>query len=176
MRQRLGVALRSARQSSSDASPFAPTVISRKPARFRGGDEIVGMFGIGIDHRRHRLPAPLRVNRRSLAVEVLLEGRMIIHMVAGDVGEARPPRSHAIQPVLIQPVAGGLHRQMIDAVLLQLAPAGGESRPDPAWCGRAGSRPSGHHADRAQAGRAACPAPSRSRAGRPRSRTCPWCR
>src|SRR5690348_17636872 len=43
-------------------------------------------------------------------------GRMIIHVIAGDVGETAGGDDHAVQPVLIQTVAGGLDGQMVNTL------------------------------------------------------------
>ena len=56
----------------------------------------------------------------QLGAQVVLEVRVIIHVVAGDVGEAAGRDLHAIETELVEAMAGGFQRQMVDAVLLQL--------------------------------------------------------
>ncbi len=60
----------------------------------------------------------------ELGVEVILEAWMIILMVARDVREGGCGDVHAVETVLIKPVAGGFQRQALDAIGLHLLPAG----------------------------------------------------
>ena len=42
--------------------------------------------------------------------------RMVIHVVAGEIGEAAGGDAHAVEPILIEPVRGSLERKMRDAI------------------------------------------------------------
>jgi len=48
--------------------------------------------------------------------EVSLECRMIVEMIAGDVGEACRRDAQAVEPILIEAVRGRFDRQVSDAV------------------------------------------------------------
>ena len=56
-----------------------------------------------------------RVEQPQLRPEIILDGRMIVHVVAAEIGEGAGGKPHAIQPALVEAVAGGLHRGMGDA-------------------------------------------------------------
>ena len=73
------------------------------------------MVGIGIDHRNAAALHDFG-KQAQLDGQVILEGRMIVHVIAGDVGEANACDLHAIQPVLVQPMAGGFDGQVIHAI------------------------------------------------------------
>ena len=69
---------------------------------------------IGRDHRR-------AIRRDQLAEQPQLGGkvvrhiRMVIHVVARQVGEAARDDTHTVQPILIEPVRGRLKGEMRDA-------------------------------------------------------------
>ena len=73
----------------------------------------------GVEHggpiRRHD---PLE--EAGLGGEVGVGVGVIVHVVAGDVGERRRSDADAIQPVLREPMAGRLQRQVLDAVFREL--------------------------------------------------------
>ena len=77
------------------------------------------MLGIGIDHCHATLLHHL-AEQPQLGGEVILESGMIIHMVASDVGEAAGRDHHAVEPVLVQPVARRFDGEMLHAITLQL--------------------------------------------------------
>ncbi len=52
----------------------------------------------------------------QLGGEVMRHIRMIIHVVARQVGEAAGRDAHAVEPILVEPMRGGLEGQMRDAV------------------------------------------------------------
>ena len=56
--------------------------------------------------------------------EIMRDVRMVIHVVAREIGESAGRYAHAVQPILIEPVRRGLECQMADAVsgnLVELA-------------------------------------------------------
>ena len=91
--------------------PLAP-----RPA---AGRESRHALVVGVEHggpvRRHD---PLEEAR--LGGEVGVGVRVVIHMIAGDVGERRRGDADAIQPVLREPMTGCFQRQMVDAVFREL--------------------------------------------------------
>ena len=60
-------------------------------------------------------------NRRSLAAMIVLDRRMVVHVVAAEIGEAAGGKPHAVEPALVEPVAGGLHRGVGDAGIREFA-------------------------------------------------------
>ncbi len=52
----------------------------------------------------------------QLGREIGIRRAMIIEMVVTDVGEGRRRNAHAVEPVLVEPVAGGLHGEMLNAL------------------------------------------------------------
>ena len=60
------------------------------------------------------------IEQAQLGGEVIFERRVIVHVVAGDVGETATENPDAIEAMLVQTVAGGFDRQMIDTVGFQL--------------------------------------------------------
>ena len=81
----------------------------------RRGDERLGMIGIGIDHRCGPVARQF-AEQPELGVQVMAQRGMVIAMVGRQVGESHGGNFRAVQPVLIEPMAGGFERQMIDAV------------------------------------------------------------
>ena len=45
---------------------------------------------------------------------------MVVHVIAGDVGERRRRNADAVQPVLREPMTGCFQRQVVDAVFREL--------------------------------------------------------
>ncbi len=76
------------------------------------------MIRVGIHHRDAALFHQL-AEQPQLRGEVIFETRVIIEMVARDVGEAGGGNLHPIQSILIQAMARGFEREMIDAFILQ---------------------------------------------------------
>src|ERR1700739_571429 len=70
---------------------------------------------IGRDHRRaishHKI-----AEEPQLGGKVMCDVRMIIHVVAGEIGEAAGGDAHAVEPILIKSVRGSFEREMRDAV------------------------------------------------------------
>ena len=55
-----------------------------------------------------------------LGAEIVGEVGVVVEMVAGDVGEAAGRDLHAVEAELVEAVAGGFEREVLDAVLLEL--------------------------------------------------------
>jgi len=62
----------------------------------------------------------------QLGLRVGRHGAVIIEVVAGQVGEPGGLEAQAVQPLLLQPVAGGFQRHMGDAVSCQFGQGVGE--------------------------------------------------
>ena len=56
----------------------------------------------------------------QLGVEVMRDIRMIIHVVARQIGKTAGSDAHAVEPELVEPVRGSLEREMRDAVACDL--------------------------------------------------------
>ena len=56
----------------------------------------------------------------QLCIEVMRDIRMIIHVVARQIGKAAGGDAHAVEPVLVEPVRRGLEREMGDALARDL--------------------------------------------------------
>ena len=78
---------------------------------------------------------PVRADRRDaalgeevaeqaeLGVAVVLDGRMVVHVVAREVGVAGGGEPDAVKPALVEAVARRLHREMRDALACELVEA-----------------------------------------------------
>jgi hypothetical protein len=74
---------------------------------------------IGGDHGR----APRRdefAEQPELGREVMRDGRMVIHVVAREIGEAAGRHAHAVEAILVEPVRGGLEGKMRDTLARDL--------------------------------------------------------
>ncbi len=56
-----------------------------------------------------------RVEQAQLGAVILLDRRMIIHVVAAEIGEAAGGKPHAVEPALVEAVARRFHRGVGDA-------------------------------------------------------------
>ena len=130
------------------------------------------MGGIDIDHRRAAVGSASS-NSRSFASGIL-ERRMVVEMIARQIGEGARARSDAVEPALLEPVARGLERQMRDP----LAASSAERLVKLDRIGVVSSRDLARRrldAERAEA-RRRMPARPRSAARTTRPRSCRWCR
>ncbi len=86
----------------------------REPARLRKRRDLFASLGIHIDDgagaRRQQL-----AEQAELLVEIGLEARVIVEMVAGDVGEGAGGKPHAVDAALLEPMARRFERKMGDA-------------------------------------------------------------
>ncbi len=87
------------------------------------------MVGIGIDHCNAAILHHL-AEQAQLGGEVILERGVIVHVIAGDVGEAAGGDDHAIQAVLVETVAGGFDGKAIGRHPASTSPAVRRSPPD----------------------------------------------
>ncbi len=71
---------------------------------------------VHVDDSRAVLGQDLR-KQPGLGVEIGLEGLVIIQMVLREIGKAGSLQDHTVQTALVQPVRGGLHRSVGNAVL-----------------------------------------------------------
>ena len=86
-----------------------------KPARARFVDHAIPALAVHIDHGGGALRQQLAEQAQLLA-EVILEGRVIIQVIAGDIGEGAGGERHAVDAALLQAMTGGFEREMGDAV------------------------------------------------------------
>ena len=88
-------------------------------ARLRRFDHLPGIAIVDIDHRRAAWHDQIR-EQPQLGLQIGFHGRMVVEMVARQIGEGAGGDTHAVKPVLIEPVRGGFQRQMGDAFAGQL--------------------------------------------------------
>jgi hypothetical protein len=90
-----------------------------------GGNEFRRGVRVGIDHRRGRRIEDFR-EEPELGRSIILEGRVVVEMVAGQVGEGPGGKPDAIEPRLGETVARSLERHMGHAFLGELRQHGVE--------------------------------------------------
>ena len=95
-------------------------------------DHLPGIAIVDVDHRRAARQHQIG-EQAQLGGEIGLHGRMIIEMVARQIGEGAGGDAHAVEPVLVEPVRGGFQRQMRDAFAGERDRACDAVRPDRAW-------------------------------------------
>jgi hypothetical protein len=86
---------------------------------------------ISEDHRR-RAFRKQRVEQAHLRRHVVVHGRVIVHVVAAQIGKSRNAQGHPVKPALIEAVARGLHRRMGHAFARQF----GKQPVQRHWVGR----------------------------------------
>ncbi len=84
-----------------------------------GLDEFLRAVAAGI-HNRHAIGTHDFREEAQLGGQIGFEILVIVEVIAREIGESRRRNIHAVQPELVEAVAGGFQRQMIDAVLFQL--------------------------------------------------------
>ena len=90
----------------------------RKPGGLRSGDGPFRPRVVREDDGR-RAFRQQRVEQPHLGAMIVLDGRMIIHVVAAEIGETAGRQPHPVEPPLVETVARRLHRGMGDAGLGQ---------------------------------------------------------
>ena len=95
---------------------------------------------VEVDDRRAALRQHA-VEQPELGREIGLEVGVVVEVVAGEVGEARRREPHAVEPALVEPVAGCLHRRMGDALVGEVGEQRGAASSARAWCGERRARP-----------------------------------
>ena len=99
----------------TNIAAVAPDADDLQAARFGGGHNRFGMLVVDIDDRR-AAGLDQRFEQPELGGEISLQRRMIIEMVARDVGEGRRRDAQAVETILIEPVRGRLDREMRDTL------------------------------------------------------------
>ena len=99
------------RLGEPDAGPAPSDADDRKTARLSRGDDPVRVLVVDVDDRgaagfEESLEQP------QLGGEISCEARVIVEMIAGDVGERAGGDAQAVEPVLVEPVRGCLDREM----------------------------------------------------------------
>ena len=97
---------------------MAPTLKGGRPRARRRRDHTRRDGAVGVDHGRRAFGQQI-AEQPQLGGEVILFRRVVIHVVARQVGEAGGGEPDAVEALLVEPVRGGLHRQMGDAVRRQ---------------------------------------------------------
>ncbi len=91
-----------------------PTVRTSRPAFVAASIAAVRPFVIGKDHRRRALRQE-RIEQAHLGGHVVLDRRVVVHVVAAEIGEGAPPKAARRRGALVEAVAGSFHRRMGDA-------------------------------------------------------------
>ncbi len=102
-----------------DLGPAWPKVIRRSPRRLA----ISRTRAAGSISALTTAAAPAGstlLEQAQLGGEIGFHRRVVVEMVARQIGESRGGKLHAVQPILIEAVAGGLDRQVIDLAARQL--------------------------------------------------------
>ena len=86
-----------------------------KAVRARHRDDIRRLLGIGVDDGR-RAGRQEIAEQPHLGVEIVGEARVVVEMVAGDVGEAAGGELDAVETMLDEPVARRFERQVGDVI------------------------------------------------------------
>ncbi len=161
--------------ASRIASPFTADREDGEPARPRGLDHARSDLGVGVDDRRRALRQEV-AEQTQLGGKIILGRRVVIHVVAAEIGEGAGGKPHAVEPLLVEAVRRRLHREMGDARV-------GERLKRPVEGQRVRRRQRTIHGDRRATRRRSCRArpiraraPARSGARRRRPRSCRWCR
>ena len=94
----------------------APHGDHREPARLGKSCDLFAGLGIDIDDRACARQQQL-AEQAKLLVEIGLEARVIVEMVARDVGEGAGRKPNAIDAALLEPMARRFERKMGDAGL-----------------------------------------------------------
>ncbi len=109
--------------------PPAPTVKTRRPRLPAAATTAIRMRAIRRDHggavRRDDA-----LEQDQLGGEIRVLGRVIVHVIARQIGEAADRHTHAVDAMLVEAVRGGLHREMRDAVLGETRRACAQVRSD----------------------------------------------
>jgi hypothetical protein len=73
---------------------------------------------VGVDHRAAAV-GHQRLEQPQLRREIGLDRRMVVEMIAAEIGEGAGRDPDAVEPVLVEPVRGRLDREMRDALARQ---------------------------------------------------------
>ena len=103
---------------NADAGGLASNRDDRQAARLGRRQHSIGMRVIHVDDRGATLRHE-RFKQPQLGGEVRLESRMIVEVIARDVGERGRGKAQPIEPVLIEAVRRGLDGEMGDALACQ---------------------------------------------------------
>ena len=91
-----------------------PDHVEPQTARARRFDRARRNIAVGVDHRRRSTREQL-AKQAQLGVEIGFLRRVIIEVVARQVGEGAGGEPHPVEPLLIEAVRGGFKREMGDA-------------------------------------------------------------
>ena len=102
-----------------DAFAFASDRDDSQLADARGIDHRLRMFVIGGDDRRAAIDDQIR-EKPQLRCEIVLDSRMIIHVVTRQIGESTRADAHPVEAVLVETMRRRLERQMGHALARDL--------------------------------------------------------
>ena len=105
-----------------------------QPAPFRGRDHGLGVLVIGGHHRRAAWLDQIG-EQTQLGGEIGFERRMVIEMVATEIGECAGRHAQAVEPMLIEPMRRSLDRKMSRRLHPRAHPESGAARPGRASSG-----------------------------------------
>ena len=85
-----------------------------EPPGLRRRDHTRSDGTVGVDDGRGAIRQKI-LEQPELGLEIVLDRRMIVHVVAGQIGERARRKAHAVEPLLVETVRGGLDREARDA-------------------------------------------------------------
>ena len=102
----------------SSASSLRPNRMTRWPRAVPSAGELAPCRHVGVEHRR-AVPRQQLGEEAALGREIGRHVGVIIEMVARQVGERRRRQREPVEAELVEPVARGLERDMVDALPLR---------------------------------------------------------
>ena len=98
-------------ETSRIVSPFAPTEKTARP-RASAAATTRGAMSLSASTIAGRAVGQQFAKEAKFGAQVILDGRVVVHMIARQVGERAGPQSHAVEPPLIEAVRRRLQRDM----------------------------------------------------------------
>ena len=98
----------------TDAGAVAAHSEDRQPSPLGGGNHSVGAVVVGVDDRHGTRQREFQ-EQPQLGGEVGLEARMIVEVIARNIGEGSGGDVQAVEPILIEPVRGRFDCEVGDA-------------------------------------------------------------
>ena len=101
-------------ETSRIVPPFLPTVTASSP-RARAAAITRGAMALSASITAGAPSGSRSSKQPQLGGEIVLDRRMVVHVVAGEIGERARGEAHAVEPLLVEAVRRGLHGEVGDA-------------------------------------------------------------